>query len=759
MDYLENETKDLSQSIRNIFGILFFSYLLFQFEITVHFFLENDPNLSSLFTLLSYQKQNVIFSALISLLFLFFYQGKSLRYFYFFLVSFFVGYILLDHIFYSFFLDHYQFNIYQETGDLSFFRMIDSIWANLNSWNLINLIWFVFCLFFLRRNIIFTTNFKIHHPFQIQNILTVGIILLFLIIGKSEIENNNLPQHPIFSLTKSAFRESSTSSEKFDLDKNIDIYSLQFGESYNNTEEENGIIDYQTNYVKTNKRQPNIIYVLLESVGAINMFPEGKLDESVSPNLARLQKHGIIFPKIYNTFPGSERSHIPISTGGVTFTWGKSKSEGNYEYTGTTLVDEFKLSNYRTGLFSAMFMDTENFLDIYLNLPFDEKFIPDFANAEFTKKNRLNSWGLKDETVFEKAKEWIAKQEKDQSYFAQILNISTHHPYYVPEDFPNKFNNTELGRYKNTIRYVDQEIGELVEFLATQDLLENTIVVVSGDHGEAFGKRHQNNILHKHHIYEENVRNFFLTLDFRMEDGPRYFHRNGFIGDIMPSILGVANISPKEVPGQNLFEENYEQRIHFFYKNSHPEKLGLVDGKWKFITRKIGNKSPEIYDLENDPTEQNNLANLHPNKVEKYYQLCVNWFVQKNENFERNLKGFKEEERVVLTPLEITSPGPKKLSFGKVDASGVFTNYDKITQNTRFEAYTVVIPYSETTPISYVWKLPDGTLLSQTIRYSEEWTKSWVKAPFSFPREVGEYELSLYLNDSLLIKNNFTISE
>ena len=78
--------------------------------------------------------------------------------------------------------------------------------------------------------------------------------------------------------------------------------------------------------------------------------------------------------------------------------------------------------------------------------------------------------------------------------------------------------------------------------------------------------------------------------------------------------------------GQNLLSPGYALRIVYFHKKASPELVGPRDGRWKYIVRR-DDEAMELYDLEDDPTEQKDLAEQHPDKTELYRRLCASWLV------------------------------------------------------------------------------------------------------------------------------------
>lgn len=444
--------------------------------------------------------------------------------------------------------------------------------------------------------------------------------------------------HPLFVFAASLVRSANPSPTVAEANPSLDIKSLRYGRSAADAETEAPLLAYFQRR-QAQHRRPNILYVVLESVGSENLLPHGSLDPSLTPNLARYAPQSILFPVLDAFVPGTEHAHLAISTGGVIYTGQGRALATKRQYTGATLVGEMKGLGYATALFSAAFMDSENFLAIYRHLPFDHAFVPDDQSESYLRAHLLNSWGIDEQEVYRRARQWLDTQPETQPFFLLFLTSNTHHPYSIPAGVPRPFaGKDDLSYYNNALHFADQLIGEIVAGLQETGRLENTLLVISGDHGEAFGLQHPTNFFHRNYLYEENIKNFLLILDFKERGGPILSQKRGEIGDVMPTLLALAGQDAGNAEGQNLFSPQYQETIHYFMTTIDPQKWGLRDGEWKFIAYQRdragqAESGPELYNLAQDPTEQNNLAPLLPTQVALYQQLIAAWYVRADQLF------------------------------------------------------------------------------------------------------------------------------
>ncbi len=397
--------------------------------------------------------------------------------------------------------------------------------------------------------------------------------------------------------------------------------------------------------IRTHLPRPNVVLIVLESVGTKQLFRadrSGKLDPQVVPNLARLSERSLIFDSIYTIFPATVYAHVPLMTGGRSITHGNVFDELSASYGWPTLPRVLQQNGYRTGFVSASDLTFAN-LGPYLRSTGFEYFF--FGATQLPRNERkqaaLNSWGAMEEVALTKALHWLDTiAASEQPFFPQWLTLATHHPYSTPADYPELFGEGEENRrshYWNALHYTDAMVGRLIDGLAARGLLDNTLVLVTGDHGEGFGQWHNGAFSHGPHLYEEHVKTFLMVSTRHAPAPPVMVDRIGSFGDILPTLLSLLGMDAVAVPGQDLFSPAYTPRPVFFQNTHLPRRWGLRDGQWKFIAA-INGTETELYDLTTDPDEQVNLAPAYPAHIQTYRQLCTHWYLTQNADYVALLK-------------------------------------------------------------------------------------------------------------------------
>ena len=175
------------------------------------------------------------------------------------------------------------------------------------------------------------------------------------------------------------------------------------------------------------------------------------------------------------------------------------------------------------------------------------------------------------------------------------------------------------GLYDCGIAYTDHWIGKLIDYVSNTDALSNSIIVLTADHGEEFLEHGET--IHKGKVYEELVR---VPLIFYVPDrGPGTSDSLVRNFDLMPTVLDLCAIqrTASEIDAVSLRPiidgnqeslglygfANYPQRERLRHR---PHQRMLRTEHYKLITNIDTPERSELYNLQDDPHEQNNLFNI-----------------------------------------------------------------------------------------------------------------------------------------------------
>ena len=245
-----------------------------------------------------------------------------------------------------------------------------------------------------------------------------------------------------------------------------------------------------------------------------------------------------------------------------------------------------------------------------------------------------SSFGVDEPSTVERILHWIDRVPPDRPFFVTYLPIAGHHPYETAEGGPFA-DDHDFGQYRNALHYGDAAIGTLKRGLEVRGRQQNTLWVVLGDHGEAFGQ-HEGNYGHTFHLYEENVRVPFLISASWLF--PREIHSRRVVSliDTAPTALELLGIPPPaNYQGRSMLEGG--PRMALFFADYSLGMVGLRDGPIKFIYEMDSGRS-RMFDLERDPGERLNVTDGHVEHAREYQRLLREWSAAQKHSLERTAR-------------------------------------------------------------------------------------------------------------------------
>ncbi len=376
--------------------------------------------------------------------------------------------------------------------------------------------------------------------------------------------------------------------------------------------------------VKRPEERPNLLILLVDSLRARQLQPYGH-DFSVSPNLDSFAQKGIRFARAYTQGAHTKVSTASLFTGLIPPRHGvrmfkhikgglKTRPlKDSY----TTMAELFKNKGYTTLAFSTNPHVTEK-----------EGFGQGFDHMWYVPDNEIST-----EKVNENVISVMESRLGSKPYFVYVHYMAPHWPYSPPRKFSSKFTRGmktvrplnrsgpatgvsparkrySMALYNGEILYWDHNFGKLMSQFEERGWLENTVVVVLSDHGEEFlehgGKGHG------YTVYEELLHvPLIMVGEGIFEQGESYEYRVRLI-DILPGLCHLAGISTQDldIDGTNMFKKSRREPENYplVYAEAIKGKLPRTIRTRKYQI--IYNERPgtwELYDIESDPQQHNNI--------------------------------------------------------------------------------------------------------------------------------------------------------
>jgi choline-sulfatase len=170
-----------------------------------------------------------------------------------------------------------------------------------------------------------------------------------------------------------------------------------------------------------------------------------------------------------------------------------------------------------------------------------------------------------------------------------------------------------LHAYYASISYMDAQVGRVLDSLEQLGLKENTIVIFTSDHGYLLGHHHK---YQKQHLFEEATRvPFIVSVPWLKSEHNKGTQHLTELIDLYPTLVDLAGVAPPaHLQGQSLKtllkdtqSQDWDKNAAFTISRNNGESLKTKD--WRITRWEFGKKGYELYDLKNDPSEFNNLAN------------------------------------------------------------------------------------------------------------------------------------------------------
>jgi len=319
-----------------------------------------------------------------------------------------------------------------------------------------------------------------------------------------------------------------------------------------------------------------------------------------TPRIDGLAANGALFERAFAHAPLTLPSHTNILLGLTSLAHGVNESNKSIvpgEF--TTLAELLKTNGYATAAFVSAF-------------PLDSRFglTRGFDVYDDAYPSRPGPGGSFSERPAGKtvaaALSWLSVRK--EKWFCWVHLFDPHAPYSPPEPYASRF---EADPYSGEVAYVDAELGKLLDEVAKGEGLAKTLVVLTGDHGEALGEHGE--MGHGYFAYNATIRVPLIiagpgTKALRIKDTVSHV-------DIFPTVCEVLGLDrPPSLQGESLapFLRGKTVKARPVYFESLEANLNrgwaplrgiIAEGK-KFIDSPV----PELYDLEKDFAEGTNMA-------------------------------------------------------------------------------------------------------------------------------------------------------
>jgi phosphoglycerol transferase MdoB-like AlkP superfamily enzyme len=352
----------------------------------------------------------------------------------------------------------------------------------------------------------------------------------------------------------------------------------------------------------TAQEKPNIVLVVMESARARSFSFSSYAGNSTArtPFLNQLAAKSLVVDNTYATVTHTSKALVGILCGMYPKLIMPITESAPNGLPLKCLPQYLNEIGYKTAFFQTAPGSFENRPGLIKNIGYS--FLETQETIDQKGFGKAGYFGLDEFAMIEPSLSWI-KKNKTSPFFLTYLTVLSHHPYELPNE--NSFNTNDVTKYNATLEHTDKFIENIYDNLKHNGLLDNTVLMIIGDHGEGFGEHGVR--LHDVVPYEEATRVPFIIHNPKWLDNIRKTRGLRHQVDLLPTIFDILKVDwTGYLPGKSvLTPEGHDYTVtSCFYDNFC---LSMRKGDYKYIYH-FRNMPVEMFNIAKDPEEINNLA-------------------------------------------------------------------------------------------------------------------------------------------------------
>ncbi len=336
--------------------------------------------------------------------------------------------------------------------------------------------------------------------------------------------------------------------------KLVDLNEIQNRQNFKLGDNETEVINYPKHELKFDESKDSLNIAII----VLDCWRFDMLTEETTPNIYKFSK-GESIQKFNKHYSGGNGTRIGLFSlfYGLYGTYWNTMSD---EQISPVMMDEIVKRNYHIGVFASSTLTIP---------PFNRTIFKSVSNLRTGSKG--SSASEKDLNALDDWKKFMLNLGKDKPFFS-FLFFDSIHAYDIPQDYPKIFqpywervdhvklnNNFDpvpyRNRYKTSAHFVDSMVGDVLELLSEKDVLKNTVVIITGDHGEEFNENKKNYWGHGGNYikYQVQVPLIIYFPKMQSKEYDYWTNHTDLVPTIMENVFKVKNPSSDYSNGKSLF--------------------------------------------------------------------------------------------------------------------------------------------------------------------------------------------------------------
>ena len=401
---------------------------------------------------------------------------------------------------------------------------------------------------------------------------------------------------------------------------------------------------------------PNVLLIVLDTVRAWSLGIYG-YPRPTTPELARWMSDGTRFQTVLSTAPWTLPSHATLFTGRfpheLSAGWFSPLDDAQPTlaevlsargYASAGFVANTTYCSYESGL-ARGFSHFEDYPVSIPQLMFSSSLGKYLAGSRFTRRKLLR---VSADEINHRVLGWLDHRPTDRPFFVFLNYLDTHNPYQPPAPYDTLFSDAGAERYLEAIRedtparlwtpearraavdkydeslaYLDATLGRLFAELKRRGLWDNTVVIVTSDHGEEFGEH--NVFFHGNSLYRPALEvPLLVRFPGRVPSG-RLVTTPVSLKDLAATVVDLSGDTAVRLPGRSLARfwtgtvpdsatSSDTLLMELGYSPRLPKATPIARGPMKSVVLngyrliRYGDGQLELYDFARDTMERNDLA-------------------------------------------------------------------------------------------------------------------------------------------------------
>ncbi len=370
------------------------------------------------------------------------------------------------------------------------------------------------------------------------------------------------------------------------------------------------------------KDRLNIVVVILESQRDAS-FIKDRVNFSPTPFLDELRNASTSVDEMYAVVPHTNKALIPILCG----VYPRIAQGDEPDVPGRCLPELLLAQGYESAFFTPAALAFERKDSLLRSMGVKKSFGDgSYRTAGF---ERINYFGFEDRIMLQPSLRWIdGRRQAGQPFLAVYLTVAPHHPYRIPSRFPRREyveHHPDFNDYLNALAYVDGFLSDLFVEFERRNLLDSTIFVIVGDHGEAFGEHGLR--YHSAVPYDEVMRVPALVIAPRRMDLPARISGPRSQLDLLPTLADLLSgeLTGGHLPGRSLLAPADPGRRLYHAGWIENQSMALRENGLKYVYH-FDRRPVEAFDLVDDPTERLDIsARLSPALIAGKVENMILW--------------------------------------------------------------------------------------------------------------------------------------